>query len=218
MGAGHKPAACLWHLTKHAVADHYRRGGRETPTSHDVLAEAAEAGPPVSPTDIQEIAACLGPLVNTQSLQDRQALQLVDISGGSQSAAAEQLGISRSGMESRVQRARARLSERLLACEITREQLYRQLHDELPYDSAVRPESYTQRKDGSVEIHQPIVVARDSQKGIIIGKGGGALRQLGTEARKAIEKFVNNKVFLDLKVKVDEDWRGDERKLRGYGY
>lgn len=70
----------------------------------------------MSPTDIQEIAACLGPLVNTQSLQDRQALQLVDISGGSQSAAAEQLGISRSGMESRVQRARARLRERLLAC------------------------------------------------------------------------------------------------------
>ncbi|MEP6869916.1 MAG: GTPase Era, partial [Novosphingobium sp.] len=60
-------------------------------------------------------------------------------------------------------------SERLLACEITREQLYRQLHDELPYDSAVRPESYTPRKDGSVEIHQQIVIARDSQKGIVLG-------------------------------------------------
>ena len=60
-------------------------------------------------------------------------------------------------------------SERLLACEITREQLYRQLHDELPYDSAVRPEAYVQRKDGSVEIRQQIVVARDSQKAIVLG-------------------------------------------------
>jgi GTP-binding protein Era len=74
-------------------------------------------------------------------------------------------------------------SERLLACEITREQLYKQLHDELPYDSAVRPESYTPRKDGSVEIHQQIVIARDSQKGIVLGKGGAKLKAIGEAAR-----------------------------------
>jgi GTPase len=97
-------------------------------------------------------------------------------------------------------------SERLLACEITREQLYRQLHDELPYDSAVRPESYTQRKDGSVEIHQQIVIARDSQKGIVLGKGGARLKAIGEKARKELAELLGVKVHLFLHVKVDEDW------------
>ncbi|MGH6786877.1 MAG: GTPase Era [Novosphingobium sp.] len=97
-------------------------------------------------------------------------------------------------------------SERLLACEITREQLYRQLHDELPYDSAVRPESYTQRKDGSVEIHQQIVIARDSQKGIVLGKGGARLKAIGEAARKELAGLLGLKVHLFLHVKVDESW------------
>ena len=103
-------------------------------------------------------------------------------------------------------------SERLLACEITREQLYRQLHDELPYDSAVRPESYTARKDGSVEIHQQIVIARDSQKSIVLGKGGTKIKAIGEAARKELAELLGTKVHLFLHVKVEEGW-ADSRDL-----
>lgn len=101
-------------------------------------------------------------------------------------------------------------SERLLACEITREQLYRQLHDELPYDSTVRPESYTHRADGSIEIHQQIVIARDSQKGIVLGKGGSKLKSIGEAARKELTDLLGAKVHLFLHVKVDEKWEDDK--------
>ena len=101
-------------------------------------------------------------------------------------------------------------SERLLACEITREQLYRQLHDELPYDSAVRPESYTPRKDGSIEIHQQIVIARESQKAIVLGKGGSKLKAIGEAARKELAELLGQKVHLFLHVKVDERWLDDK--------
>ncbi len=101
-------------------------------------------------------------------------------------------------------------SERLLACEITREQLYRQLHDELPYDSSVRPESYQTRKDGSLEIHQQIVIAKDSQKGIVLGKGGARLKAIGEAARKELTELLGVKVHLFLHVKVDERWTEDK--------
>lgn len=101
-------------------------------------------------------------------------------------------------------------SERLLACEITREQLYRQLHDELPYDSTVRPESYQTRKDGSIEIHQQIVIAKDSQKGIVLGKGGARLKAIGEAARKELAELLGVKVHLFLHVKVDEGWSDDK--------
>ncbi len=101
-------------------------------------------------------------------------------------------------------------SERLLACEITREQLYRQLHDELPYDSTVRPESYQTRKDGSIEIHQQIVIAKDSQKGIVLGKGGARLKAIGEAARKELAELLGVKVHLFLHVKVDERWTDDK--------
>ena len=103
-------------------------------------------------------------------------------------------------------------SERLLAAEITREQLYRQLHDELPYDSAVRPESYSQRKDGSVEIHQQIVIARDSQKSIVLGKGGARIKAIGEAARKELAELLGVRVHLFLHVKVDENW-ADAREI-----
>ncbi|HPB21569.1 MAG TPA: GTPase Era [Novosphingobium sp.] len=101
-------------------------------------------------------------------------------------------------------------SERLLAAEITREQIYCQLHDELPYDSIVRPESYTTRKDGSLEIHQQIVIARDSQKGIVLGKGGSKLKSIGEAARKELSDLLGVKVHLFLHVKVDERWEDDK--------
>lgn len=97
-------------------------------------------------------------------------------------------------------------SERLLAAEITREQLYRQLHDELPYDSAVRPESYQHRQDGSIEIHQQIVIARDSQRGIVLGKGGSKLKAIGEASRKELAELLGVKVHLFLHVKVEENW------------
>jgi GTP-binding protein Era len=97
-------------------------------------------------------------------------------------------------------------SERLLACEITREQLYRQLHEELPYDAAVRPESYTPRKDGSVEIRQQIVVARDGQKAIVLGKRGARIKAIGEAARTELAEVLGHPVHLFLHVKVEENW------------
>ena len=97
-------------------------------------------------------------------------------------------------------------SERLLAAEITREQLYRQLHEELPYDATVRPESYTVRKDGSVEIRQQIVIARESQKPIELGKRGARIKAIGEAARIELAALLGVKVHLVLHVKVDEAW------------
>ncbi len=103
-------------------------------------------------------------------------------------------------------------SERLLAAEITREQLYRQLHEELPYDSAVRPESYQTRPDGSIEIHQQIVIGRDSQKPIVLGKRGARIKAIGEAARKELAELLGVKVHLFLHVKVEENW-AENREL-----
>ena len=98
------------------------------------------------------------------------------------------------------------------AAEITREQLYRQLHEELPYDSTVRPESYTVRKDKSVEIHQQIVIARDSQKPIVLGKHGARIKAIGEASRKELAGILGVPVHLFLHVKVDEKW-ADAREI-----
>lgn len=97
-------------------------------------------------------------------------------------------------------------SERLMAAEITREQLYRQLHDELPYDSTVRPEKYLHRKDGSIEIHQQIVITRETQRAIVLGKGGSKIKSIGEASRKELSTLLETKVHLFLHVKVDERW------------
>ncbi len=101
-------------------------------------------------------------------------------------------------------------SERLLAAEITREQLYKQLHEELPYDSAVRPEKYEHRKDGSIEIRQQIVIGRESQRPIVLGKGGSMIKSIGEAARKELSEVLGAKVHLFLHVKVDEKWSDDK--------
>lgn len=106
---------------------------------------------------------------------------------------------------------------RFFISEIIREKILDLYKQEVPYSAQVVVNSYEEAPE-IVKIQADVVVMRESQKGIIIGKAGGALRQLGTEARKAIERFISNKVFLDLKVKVDPDWREDERKLKRYGY
>ncbi len=108
-------------------------------------------------------------------------------------------------------------SERLLATEITREQLYKQLHEELPYDSAVRPEKYIQRPDGSVEIHQQIVVMRDNQRAIVLGKGGSRIKAIGQAAREELAELLGQKVHLFLHVKTDERWSEDKEMFEEMG-
>ncbi len=108
-------------------------------------------------------------------------------------------------------------SERLLAAEVTREQLYQQLHEELPYDSAVRPEKYLERKDGSVEIHQQIVVVRDNQRAIVLGKGGSKIKAIGEAARKELSEMLGRKVHLFLHVKVSENWSEDKEIFEEIG-
>jgi GTP-binding protein Era len=106
---------------------------------------------------------------------------------------------------------------RFFTSEMIREKVLGLYKQEIPYSTQVVVNSYVEEPE-IVKIQADVIVMRESQKGIIIGRGGGALRQLGTEARKAIEKFCGTKVFLDLKVKVDSDWRDDKDKLKGYGY
>lgn len=108
-------------------------------------------------------------------------------------------------------------SERLLAAEITREQLYQQLHEELPYDSAVRPEKYEVRPDGSVEIHQQIVVTRDNQRAIVLGKGGSKIKAIGAAARAELAEVLGVKVHLYLHVKVLENWAEDKEIFEEIG-
>ena len=108
-------------------------------------------------------------------------------------------------------------SERLLAAEITREQLYRQLHEELPYDSAVRPELYNHRPDGSLEIHQQIVVVRDNQRAIVLGKGGSKIKAIGEAARLELTELLGVKVHLFLHVKVEENWAESREVLEEIG-
>ncbi len=107
--------------------------------------------------------------------------------------------------------------ERLLAAEITREQLYAQLHEELPYDSAVRPELFKHRPDGSLEIHQQILVARDNQRAIVLGKGGSKIKSIGEAARKELTEVLGVKVHLFLHVKVLENWSEDKEVFEEMG-
>ncbi|MCM8557203.1 GTPase Era [Sphingomicrobium sediminis] len=100
-------------------------------------------------------------------------------------------------------------TDRMIAAEMTREQLYNQLHQELPYASAVVTEKWEERKDGSTAIHQQIRIARDSQKGIVLGKGGSKLKSIGEKARAEIAEHLGRKVHLFLHVKVDPKWDED---------
>ncbi|HEX8653877.1 MAG TPA: GTPase Era [Allosphingosinicella sp.] len=100
-------------------------------------------------------------------------------------------------------------TDRMLAAEITREQLYLQLHQELPYASAVETERYEERRDGSVAIHQQILVGRDTQKAIVLGKGGTRIKEIGARAREELAKLLGRKVHLFLHVKVNPRWEED---------
>lgn len=108
-------------------------------------------------------------------------------------------------------------TDRMLAAEVTREQLYLQLHAELPYDSAIETEKYEERRDGSVAIHQQILVARDSQKAIVLGKRGARLKEIGSKAREELAALLGRKVHLFLHVKVNPKWEEDRGLYRDIG-
>jgi GTPase len=106
---------------------------------------------------------------------------------------------------------------RQLAAEITREKLYLRLHQELPYQSTVETTSWQERKDGSVRIEQTIFVERDSQRKIVLGKGGQTIKAIGAEARREIADVIEQPVHLFLFVKVREGWGNDPERYREMG-
>ena len=108
-------------------------------------------------------------------------------------------------------------SLRFFASEIIREKILENYSQEIPYSCEVGIEAFKEGRD-RYEISAVIFVMRDSQKGIIIGKGGSALKKVGTEARLDMEDFFQKKVFLQLFVKVDSDWRESRREHRKFGY
>ncbi|MGN6271326.1 MAG: GTPase Era [Sphingomonas sp.] len=108
-------------------------------------------------------------------------------------------------------------SERMLAAEVTREQLYLQLHAELPYASAVETEAFKERPDGSAEIHQQILVERPTQRAIVLGKGGARIREIGAKARAELAALLDRPVHLYLHVKVKEGWDEDRSVYRDIG-
>ncbi|MBB5716402.1 GTP-binding protein Era [Sphingomonas aerophila] len=108
-------------------------------------------------------------------------------------------------------------SERALAAEVTREQLFLQLHAELPYASAIETESFQEREDGSVEIHQQIMVERPTQRAIVLGKGGVRIREIGARARAQLSSLLERPVHLYLHVKVRPGWDEDREVYRDIG-
>lgn len=106
---------------------------------------------------------------------------------------------------------------RFFVTEIIREKLLLNYDKEIPYSAEVLVEKFDE-KDNSIHIMAVIYVERDSQKGIIIGKGGDKIKKVGIEAREDIEKFFDKKIYLELFVKVEKDWRNRENKLRTFGY
>ncbi|PDQ35536.1 MAG: GTPase Era [Candidatus Lumbricidophila eiseniae] len=103
--------------------------------------------------------------------------------------------------------------------ELVREATLEGAHDELPHSIAVTVEEITEREDGSlIDIYANIVVERDSQKGIIIGKGGARLREIGADARAEIESLMGRRVFLSLRVRVAKDWQRDPKHLGRMGF
>jgi len=106
---------------------------------------------------------------------------------------------------------------RFFISEIIREKIFIHCQKEVPYATQVEVEEYLE-EENITRIRTLIIVERDSQKGILIGKGGAMLKRIGREARIEIEKFIGQKVFLETFVKVDKDWRASDKKLKKYGY
>ncbi len=108
--------------------------------------------------------------------------------------------------------------ERFFVAEIIREKIFQQFRQEIPYSCQVNVVSFEERKQDKTLIHADIVIERESQKGILIGKKGAALKRIGSLARIDIEDFLGEPIFLKLFVKVRTDWRNREAFLKSYGY
>ncbi len=109
-------------------------------------------------------------------------------------------------------------NERFFVSEIIREKILELYRDEIPYSVEILINDFKERDANKDYIEAEIVVEKESQKGIIIGKQGAAVKKLGEVSRKAIEEFLNHEVYLDMRVKVRKNWRTDERMLRSFGY
>ncbi len=107
--------------------------------------------------------------------------------------------------------------ERFFVAELIREEIFLQLRQELPYATAIKVEAFREGKPRTY-IRASIVVERKSQKGIVIGGNGKTLKSIGKNARGKIEAFLNAPIYLDLRVKVHQNWRKKEQALRGFGY
>ena len=110
------------------------------------------------------------------------------------------------------------IKERVIAAELIREQIMRHLEEEVPHATAVVVDDYEQRPGDSLFVAATIFVEKDSQKGIVIGSGGRMIKRIGSEARRELERFTGQHVFLELWVKVRKNWRRNERFLRQLGY
>lgn len=107
---------------------------------------------------------------------------------------------------------------RVIAAELVREQLLLQLRDEIPHALAVQVDEFKERDNGVIYIHATIFVERDSQKRIVIGKNGDQIKKLGAAARREIEKLVDTRIFLELRVKVAPKWRRNRQMIERFGY
>ncbi|MFM7386078.1 MAG: KH domain-containing protein, partial [Betaproteobacteria bacterium] len=108
-------------------------------------------------------------------------------------------------------------TERFLAAEIIREKMFRLLGDELPYQSTVLIEQFSE-EPSLRRIQASIVVQREAQRAIVLGQGGQGIKRIGTDARRDLERLFGSKVFLGLHVKVRDDWASNELGLAAYGY
>jgi GTP-binding protein Era len=108
-------------------------------------------------------------------------------------------------------------TERFLVSEVIREKIFNNYRQEIPYATEVTVTSFKE-EDTIIRIASEIIVERQTQKGILIGKGGESLKRIGTQSRMELEKTFNKKIFLELFVKVREDWRGNDRFLRQFGF
>jgi GTP-binding protein Era len=110
------------------------------------------------------------------------------------------------------------MPEKFIVAEMIREKVFRLTRDEVPYATAVEVESFVERENGVIAISAAIILERTTQKGIVIGKRGDMLKKIGSQARQDIERLLATRVFLELFVKVEENWSERPSKLREYGY
>ena len=110
------------------------------------------------------------------------------------------------------------MPEKFIVAEMIREKIFRLTRDEVPYATAVEIETFTERENGVIAIQAAIILERTTQKGIVIGKRGEMLKKIGSQSRFDIERMLAARVFLELFVKVEENWSERPSKLREYGY